>query len=101
VIGRLAVAWLDLTDAARAWWRRNVIGDCPPRLDACESCGTMALHCDERQAATCKLRPHTRDEDCTLDAHGSCIACGVYHGDRCDCCGGRGFHRDNCPSMET
>jgi hypothetical protein len=40
---------------------------------------------------------HTKDSDCTLDADGSCIDCGVYHGEPCDVCGGRGFHVAECP----
>lgn len=35
---------------------------------------------------------HSRDSDCTLDATDTCTACGVYHGDPCPDCGGRGFH---------
>lgn len=40
--------------------------------------------------------PHTADEDCTLDDNGTCVACGVWHGDPCPRCAGRGFHREGC-----
>ena len=43
---------------------------------------------------------HSRDEDCTLDATDSCSVCGVYHGDPCPVCGGRGFHRDGCERID-
>lgn len=40
---------------------------------------------------------HNKDEDCTLDKDTDlCVECGVYHGDKCIECNGRGFHRDNC-----
>ena len=43
---------------------------------------------------------HTRDEDCTVDpADDCCIECGVYHGDPCPACDGRGFHREACPDL--
>lgn len=43
---------------------------------------------------------HSKDEDCTLGPNGCCTVCGVDHsGDPCPQCGGRGFHRDNCPAM--
>ena len=43
---------------------------------------------------------HNTDKDCTLDADDGCTVCGVYHGDRCDECGGRGFHVDGCSEIE-
>lgn len=47
-------------------------------------------------------RRHTRDADCTLDPSGeSCVYCGVYHGDPCPACGGRGFHDPRCPASEA
>lgn len=42
---------------------------------------------------------HTRDEDCTLDATDTCDVCGVWHGDPCPACGGRGYHRTGCPEI--
>jgi hypothetical protein len=39
---------------------------------------------------------HSKDEDCVLDGHNCCVVCGVYHGDPCETCGGRGFHKDGC-----
>jgi len=44
---------------------------------------------------------HTQDEDCTLDDTGTCICCGVYHGDPCAECGGRGYHRPGCEAMAS
>ena len=44
--------------------------------------------------------PHTRDEDCTLGPDECCVRCGVYHGGSCPSCGGKGFHRDDCPDWE-
>ena len=44
-------------------------------------------------------RPHERDADCApyLDAEtDTCSVCGVYHGDPCPSCEGRGYHRDDC-----
>lgn len=38
---------------------------------------------------------HDRDEDCTI-VDDTCIVCGVYHGDVCLMCEGRGFHRLGC-----
>jgi hypothetical protein len=41
----------------KRFWSQHVIVDCPPELDACESCDwRLAIHCTERQAATCNLR---------------------------------------------
>lgn len=41
--------------------------------------------------------PHRQDEDCTVDpGNGLCRWCNVWHGDPCDGCGGRGFHRTWC-----
>jgi len=40
---------------------------------------------------------HTKDEDCDVDPEtNNCRVCGVYHGDPCAVCGGRGFHRPWC-----
>jgi hypothetical protein len=39
---------------------------------------------------------HTNDSDCTLDESDTCIVCGVYHGDTCPMCGGRGYHNAGC-----
>lgn len=41
--------------------------------------------------------PHERDEDCDVDpVTATCRGCGVWHGEPCAACGGRGFHRDGC-----
>ena len=43
---------------------------------------------------------HTRDSDCALDPRtDTCRDCGVYHGDPCPECGGRGFHALDCPTF--
>ena len=39
---------------------------------------------------------HVQDEDCRVGHDGTCLLCGVYHGDACPNCGGRGFHRAIC-----
>ena len=38
---------------------------------------------------------HTADSDCTV-INDECSECGVYHGDPCPICGGRGFHALTC-----
>lgn len=43
---------------------------------------------------------HTRDEDCTV-VDDECTGCGVWHGDPCEDCGGRGYHRAPCEVMRT
>ena len=49
------------------------------------------------EAATAKApAKHTTDADCTLDDTDCCAGCGVYHGDPCDDCGGRGYHAADC-----
>ena len=41
---------------------------------------------------------HEKDQDCTVDPKTwCCTVCGVYHGDPCWVCGGRGFHKPGCP----
>jgi hypothetical protein len=43
------------------------------------------------------VQDHRKDEDCTVDPQtGTCIACGVEHGDPCPECGGRAYHEDRC-----
>lgn len=44
---------------------------------------------------------HGCDEDCAghLDADDQCTVCGVSHTMTCDKCGGRGFHRADCPEI--
>jgi hypothetical protein len=42
---------------------------------------------------------HTKDADCHDHlVDGECQTCGVFHGDACPDCGGRGYHRENCIS---
>jgi len=45
---------------------------------------------------------HTTDQDCTVDPRTNCCReCGVEHGDPCDVCHGRGFHRMvACPESD-
>jgi hypothetical protein len=44
---------------------------------------------------------HSKDSDCTVSGDtDSCEVCGVYHGDECPDCGGRGFHKDACPTLD-
>jgi len=49
-------------------------------------------------------RPHTTDADCTLALRSDCcVICGVWHGDPCLDCGGRGYHNHSagpCPSCD-
>jgi hypothetical protein len=43
---------------------------------------------------------HDTDSDCTLSADDDCcVKCGVYHGDECPDCGGRGFHTPDCSEL--
>jgi len=40
---------------------------------------------------------HEKDEDCNLDPEtDECRECGVWHGDPCAACSGRGFHKLDC-----
>lgn len=56
----------------------------------CQDCGTVTDY---------EPLPHTKDDDCIVDPEDdSCMVCHVWHGPACDC-GGRGFHRDDCPEM--
>lgn len=43
-----------------------------------------------------KKYQHTKDGDCVLDDTDCCIVCGVWHGDPCPECGGKGFHKSRC-----
>lgn len=44
---------------------------------------------------------HTADSHCTVDpASDCCTGCGVYHGDPCPSCEGRGFHREGCADAD-
>ncbi len=47
------------------------------------------------------MNEHTQDSDCTLNLNDECVECGVYHGDPCPDCGGRGFHKSDCPSLDA
>lgn len=47
---------------------------------------------------------HRRDSDCQghIDPKtDSCKVCGVYHGEPCPDCGGRGYHNEGCPSSDS
>ena len=39
---------------------------------------------------------HDKDADCSLDDLDVCTGCGVWHGDPCPDCGGRGYHAEDC-----
>ena len=44
---------------------------------------------------------HDADEDCALDPNtGTCVDCGVWHGDPCFDCKARAYHREGCPVLE-
>lgn len=46
-------------------------------------------------------KSHSRDEDCTLDETNTCTVCGVFHGDPCPSCRGRGYHRPACRESDA
>jgi hypothetical protein len=54
---------------------------------------------DQAHAPVTRSERHTRDTDCTLDANACCVTCGVYHGDPCGECNGKGFHSHECSEM--
>lgn len=46
------------------------------------------------------MSEHTKDSDCKVNPNtGTCEVCGVYHGDACPLCGGRGFHKPLCREL--
>lgn len=48
-------------------------------------------------AYTTVTHEHDRDMDCIGHiVNDMCTVCGVYHGDPCARCGGRGFHKPDC-----
>jgi hypothetical protein len=54
---------------------------------------------ERREAAFSASGPfdHSQDKDCSVDpVTDVCSECGVYHGEPCEDCGGRGFHLDEC-----
>jgi len=54
-----------------------------------------------RRARRKSAAEHLQDSDCTVDPETLlCSVCGVDHGGECIDCGGRGFHKPNCPWME-
>ncbi len=43
---------------------------------------------------------HEQDADCTVDPETNlCVVCGVEHAEPCPDCGGRGFHKPDCPVL--
>ncbi len=48
---------------------------------------------------------HKSDEDCArflpTDGFGECRRCGVGHGDPCNECDGRGFHKPDCTRIDA
>lgn len=61
-------------------------------------CHEMERHLASRSEG---ITPHRRDTDCVLDETNTCVVCGVWHGDRCLCCGGRGYHWPECPESDA
>lgn len=66
-----------------------------------------AYHAIEVARAAFRLHPemrepmHERDSDCTVDEDTLCCKyCGVDHSDECPDCGGRGFHKPICETLE-
>ena len=60
---------------------------------------------DEQTPREPNRRAHTCDEDCAphidFDDHGTvCTVCHVMHGEPCQECGGRGYHRPTCSDSE-
>jgi len=57
----------------------------------CRACHSLLTSC----------KCHSRDEDCDVDPfNGCCRVCGVYHGQECMGCDGRGYHRNGCAIEE-
>jgi hypothetical protein len=45
---------------------------------------------------------HEQDKDCApYLVDGQCTVCGVSHTNECPSCGGRGFHKPNCPDSDA
>lgn len=89
--------------------------ECGKPTQRCPGCGEWSGNCEEHLAEQpdgtrvcwnqCDGSPqfsgeHTKDSDCTLDDHNTCIICGVYHGGPCETCKGRGYHVEGCPDAE-
>lgn len=47
-----------------------------------------------------KMINHIKDEDCIVGADGCCKICWTCHNVPCKSCGGKGFHRENCPKPD-
>jgi len=80
-----------------ATWRCS--GDGPGTHEACAFRTHGLTEAQDHHEATGHAvdREHERDADCEVDPRtDSCRACGVYHGDPCPACGGRGFHVPDC-----
>lgn len=85
-----------------------------PNVEQCDDCATRVCRdCGKHQGlARCwcgwaadggngrqqliemgeTIEEHEQDADCTLGADDVCTGCGVYHGDPCPHCKGRGYH---------
>ena len=82
-------------------WRCS--GDGPGTHEACAfRCDSEVDALDHHEATGHALDvEHERDADCApfINAIHSCAICGVYHGDPCETCGGRGFHVPDCAGV--
>lgn len=76
--------------------------------EVCEECPAVqkARFVDADICASCAegepipASEHSKDSDCTVDPEtGECVECHVWHDDPCPDCGGRGFHKEDCPQM--
>lgn len=55
----------------------------------------------QRKTGEDSVNDHTKDSDCTVDPETQCcIYCGVWHGEECPECKGRGFHNEGCSEYE-
>lgn len=88
----------EMKDGDRPWAGRSRWGSTIERAQE-----LAEARAREIQAAEPELpdHGHTQDEDCQVDPNTDlCVVCGVHHWDPCVTCGGRGFHREDCPERE-
>ena len=54
-----------------------------------------------QRAAAARILGHSHDADCAGHiTDDSCTVCGVWHGDPCATCGGRGYHAAGCAESD-